>query len=114
MKTNKARIQHDLEVLATYTSTPGHGVTRSSYSKEDKMAKEYLKEEMKKLGIQIYEDGFGTLFGRKEGKLKDAPVVMFGSHYDSVVNGGAFDGAAGSVAALETMRVLHECGYEND
>ena len=50
MKTNKARIQHDLEVLATYTSTPGHGVTRSSYSKEDKMAKEYLKEEMKKLG----------------------------------------------------------------
>ena len=35
MKTNKARIQHDLEVLATYTSTPGHGVTRSSYSKED-------------------------------------------------------------------------------
>ena len=114
MKTNKARIQHDLEVLATYTSTPGHGVTRSSYSKEDKMAKEYLKEEMKKLGLQIYEDGFGTLFGRKEGKLKDAPVVMFGSHYDSVVNGGAFDGAAGSVAALETMRVLHECGYEND
>ena len=39
MKTNKARIQHDLEVLATYTSTPGHGVTRSSYSKEDKMAR---------------------------------------------------------------------------
>lgn len=39
---------------------------------------------------------------------------MFGSHYDSVVNGGAFDGAAGSVAALETMWVLHECGYEND
>ena len=54
MKTNKARIQHDLEVLATYTSTPGHGVTRSSYSKEDKMAKEYLKKEMKKRGLQIY------------------------------------------------------------
>lgn len=114
MRTNKARIQHDLEILATYTSTPDHGVTRSSYSKEDKMAKEYLKEEMQKLGIQIYEDGFGTLFGRKEGKLKDAPVVMFGSHYDSVVNGGAFDGAAGSVAALEVMRVLHEFGFEND
>lgn len=53
MKTNKARIQHDLEVLATYTSTPGHGVTRSSYSKEDKMAKEYLKEEMKNWGFRF-------------------------------------------------------------
>ncbi len=25
---------------------------------------------MKKLGLQIYEDGFGTLFGRKRGKAK--------------------------------------------
>ena len=65
MKTNKARIQHDLEVLATYTSTPGHGVTRSSYSKEDKMAKEYLKEEMKKLGLQIY-----NAVRKKRGKAK--------------------------------------------
>ncbi|MGX7394115.1 M28 family peptidase [Carnobacterium mobile] len=44
-----------------------------------------------------------TLFGRKEGKLKDAPVVMIGSHYDSVVNSGAFDGAAGVTSALETI-----------
>ena len=100
MLTKIERIQKDLETLATFTSTPGKGVTRSSYSKEDTMAKEYLLSEMKKLNLQIYEDGVGTIFGRKEGTLKDAPVVMLGSHYDSVVNGGAFDGAAGTVAAL--------------
>ena len=114
MLTKIERIQKDLETLATFTSTPGKGVTRSSYSKEDTMAKEYLLSEMKKLNLQIYEDGVGTIFGRKEGTLKDAPGVMLGSHYDSVVNGGAFDGAAGTVAALEVMRVLTEEGFVND
>lgn len=108
MQTNKDRIQRDIEILASYTSTPGKGVTRSSYSKEDQMAKEYLISEMEKLNLTIYEDGYGTVFGRSEGTLKDAPVVMFGSHYDSVVNAGAFDGVAGTVAALEVMRVLKE------
>ncbi len=114
MLTQTNRIQKDLETLAAYTSTPGNGVTRSSYSKEDTMAKEYLINEMKKLHLDIYEDGVGTIFGRKEGTVKDAPVVMFGSHYDSVVNGGAFDGAAGTVAALEVMRILTEENFENE
>lgn len=114
METNFERMKRDLEVLATYTSTPGKGVTRSSYSKEDKEAREYLIKEMKKLGLQIYEDGVSTLFGRKEGTLKDAPVVMIGSHYDSVVHGGAFDGPAGCIAALEVMRILDEEGFVND
>ena len=108
------RIQNDIETLAKFTSTPGKGVTRSSYSKEDRLAKDYFIEEMKKLNIDIHEDSFGTLFGRKEGTLKDAPAVMFGSHYDSVVNAGAFDGVAGTVSALEVMRILTENGFVND
>lgn len=71
METKLERIQSDLETLATYTSTPGNGVTRSSYSKEDTLAKEYLIKEMEKIGLHIYEDGFGTLFGRKEGTLNN-------------------------------------------
>ncbi len=39
---------------------------------------------------------------------------MIGSHYDSVVNGGRFDGVAGVVTALETMRILEENNFEND
>ena len=73
MKTNKARIQHDLEVLATYTSTPGHGVTRSSYSKEDKMAKEYLKEEMKPAaGDEVYVcgDSYSDVLGSRRAGTK--------------------------------------------
>lgn len=114
MRTKGDRIQSDIETLAGYTSTPGKGVTRSSYSKEDRMAKEYFIKEMEKLKLDIHEDSFGTLFGRREGTLAGAPVVMFGSHYDTVVNGGAFDGAAGAVCALEVMRVLTEQEFAND
>ena len=114
MQTKVNRIQNDIETLAKFTSTPGKGVTRYSYSKEDRLAKDYFIEEMKKLNIDIHEDSFGTLFGRKEGTLKDAPAVMFGSHYDSVVNAGAFDGVAGTVSALEVMRILTENGFVND
>lgn len=114
MQTDLERIKKDLEVLATYTSTPGFGVTRSSYSKEDKQAREYLIREMEKLNLKIYEDGISTLFGRKEGTMTDAPVVMIGSHYDSVVNGGAFDGPVGCIAALEVLRILEENHFIND
>ena len=106
MQTKVNRIQNDIRVRTL--------VTRSSYSKEDRLAKDYFIEEMKKLNIDIHEDSFGTLFGRKEGTLKDAPAVMFGSHYDSVVNAGAFDGVAGTVSALEVMRILTENGFVND
>ncbi|WP_053367777.1 Zn-dependent hydrolase [Bacillus sp. FJAT-27245] len=114
MKVNLDRVIRDIETLAAFTATPGNGVTRSSYSHEDKLAKAYLKNEMEKIGLNVWEDGFSTLFGRREGKNPDAPVIMIGSHYDSVVNGGAFDGVAGVVAALEIMRVLHENNIENE
>ncbi|MCD5002383.1 Zn-dependent hydrolase [Enterococcus saccharolyticus] len=113
METSLERITRDLKKLATFNETPGEGVTRSAYSKEDREARNYLISEMKKLDLDIYEDGFSTLFGRREGKNPDAPVIMIGSHYDTVYHGGAFDGTAGVVAALETMRVLTELDIEN-
>jgi allantoate deiminase len=76
MKVNLDRVSKDNETLATFTATPGNGATRSSYSHEDTLAKEYLKNEMKKIGLKVWEDGFSTLFGRREGKDPEAPVIM--------------------------------------
>lgn len=114
MKTSMNRMKKDLETLATYNETPGNGVTRSSYTKEDRQAREYLINEMKKIGLEIYEDGYATLFGKRKGNMQDAPSIMIGSHYDTVYQAGAFDGTAGSVAALEVMRVLEEEHFDND
>ncbi|WP_040213184.1 Zn-dependent hydrolase [Clostridium polynesiense] len=113
MKINLDRVIKDIETLATFTATPGNGVTRLSYTKEDRAAREYLISEMKKIGLKVWEDGFSNLFGRREGKNPEAPVILIGSHYDSVTNGGAFDGVAGVVAALEVLRVFEENNIEN-
>lgn len=113
MKTNLKRIINDIETIATFNATPGNGVTRSSYSKEDQQAKDYLKKEMEKINLKTWEDGYATLFGRREGTNPDAPSILIGSHYDSVVNGGAFDGVSGVVAALEVLRVFEENQIEH-
>ena len=110
MWTKLARIQRDIEELAKYNATPGQGLTRFSLTVEDRAARGYLRQQMQDCGLRVYEDAAGNLVGRREGELVDAPVVMIGSHFDSVKGGGNFDGPAGVSAALETARVLHERG----
>ena len=108
MLTNKERIQKDIESLAKFNSTPGQGLTRLSFTKEDKDAREYIKIQLSNAGLKVYEDAAGTVVGRLEGTLKDAPIVMVGSHFDSVRCGGNFDGNTGVVAAMEVARVIKE------
>lgn len=108
MKTKLDRIQGDIENLSKFNKTPGQGLTRMSFTEEDRGAREYIKEEMKLSGLDVYEDPAGTIVGRLQGSLKDGPVVMVGSHYDSVKNGGNFDGPAGVVTALEIARLMKE------
>ncbi|MHC1758664.1 MAG: Zn-dependent hydrolase [Negativicutes bacterium] len=102
------RIQKDLEALAQFTATPGLGVTRFSFTDEDRQAREYIKARMLESHLMVYEDAAGTVVGHRQGQEKDAPVIMLGSHFDSVKNGGAFDGTAGVIAGLEIARILDE------
>lgn len=108
METSTARIQRYIEQLAEYTSTPGQGTTRMSYSEQDRQARAYLKQEMVALGLTIREDAIGNIYGRLEGQEPDLPVVIVGSHFDSVPHGGAFDGPAGIVTALDVVARIQE------
>lgn len=108
MKTNLERIKQDMEALSQFNSTPGEGLTRFSFTDEDRGVREYLRDELSKLGLTVYEDAAGSLFGRGDTENDNLPVIMIGSHFDSVKNGGSFDGSAGVVMALEIMRVLYE------
>ncbi len=108
IQTNIQRIQRDIEALAQFTASPGAGVTRFSFTAEDRQAREYIINQMAASHLKVYEDAAGTIIGRREGSRIGAPVVMIGSHFDSVKNGGPFDGPAGVVAALEIARVLDE------
>ncbi|MCP3738092.1 Zn-dependent hydrolase [Rossellomorea sp. BNER] len=104
----KERIEKQINDLSEFTSTPGKGMTRLTYSNEDLLTRNYIKEKMKEYGLTVKEDGLGNIFGKLEGTLKDAPSVLIGSHFDSVPNGGSFDGPAGVIVALEVAGLFAE------
>lgn len=114
MRVNIQRIQRDIENLSSFNATPGKGITRLAFTKEDKEAREYIRNQMEKIGLEIHEDGYGNLFGRKYGRNKELPSILVGSHYDTVINGGSFDGMAGLVTGLEVARYLVEEKIEHD
>ncbi|WP_342605096.1 Zn-dependent hydrolase [Peribacillus sp. FSL E2-0159] len=102
------RIEKQINDLSEFTSTPGKGTTRLTYSKEDLLTRNYIKNKMMEYGLTVREDGLGNIFGKHEGTLKDAPSVLIGSHFDSVPNGGAYDGPAGVIVALEVAALFAE------
>lgn len=104
------RIARDLEHLKQYTATPGNGCTRLPFTKEAREAVNYLKELMEEAGLEVTEDAAGNVIGILQGENPDEPCVMMGSHYDSVVNGGDYDGIAGVICAIEVARLLKEEG----
>lgn len=107
MRCNTERIKRNLEALSEFNMTPGDGCTRLSYTKEFAQARDYIRGEMEAAGLQVREDAAGNLIGRYPGKV-EKPVIMTGSHFDTVYHGGIFDGQAGVCAAIEAARVLGE------
>lgn len=100
------RIEGHIYAISQFTATPQKGTTRLTYSHEDLQARNYIKAKMEECGLTISEDGLGNIFGKLEGTLKDAPSVLIGSHFDSVPNGGSYDGPAGVVAGLEVAALF--------
>ena len=106
------RIAANLEHMKTFTATPGAGCTRLPFTREARQAVEYLKIIMAEAGLEVKEDTAGNVFGTLQGTNPELPCVMMGSHYDSVVNGGDYDGIAGVICAIEVARQLKERGVQ--
>jgi N-carbamoyl-L-amino-acid hydrolase len=102
------RLRADLELVSRFGATgqPG-GVSRTSFSAADRQVREWLAGQAGRWGLAMRTDGIGNMFLRLPGG-GDGPPVWAGSHLDSVPDGGAFDGALGSLAALEVARRLVE------
>ena len=111
LKTKIERIQKDIETLAQFSCVEGIGCTRFTYTKEFAQARDYIVSEMKAAGLTVREDAVGTVIGRLEGKDPSAPILMTGSHFDTVKTGGRFDGPAGVTTALAPARMLHDEGF---
>lgn len=81
------------------------GLTRRLFTEPEHRARALLARWGRELGCTVEQDRVGNLFIRRPGR-SDGPPLQFGSHLDTVVDGGAYDGAygvAGGLWALETM-----------
>lgn len=90
------------------------GVTRLSFTPEERAAKDLVRGFMEEAGLSVREDEAGNLIGRKEGRNPQAPVVLVGSHLDSVFNGGNFDGPLGVLAGVEVLQTMNEQGVTTE
>jgi len=110
IRVNFERLKGDIEGLSQIGRDPKGGITRPSYSKTDLEAQEWLKKKIKEAGLLLRQDGAGNIFGRLEGKGK---TIMVGSHLDTVIQGGMFDGSVGVLSALECLRRIKEEGLSH-
>jgi beta-ureidopropionase / N-carbamoyl-L-amino-acid hydrolase len=86
------------------------GVSRDSYGPGEQRAHATLTKAAEALGLEISHDDAANLYMTLPGRDRGAPVVVIGSHLDSVPHGGNFDGAAGVLAGIATVTALRSMG----
>ena len=109
----RERLVKDFEAMAQLTA-PGEGINRLAFTDADWAGRQYIIDRMTDAGLTVETDDFGNVIGYKSGKNPELPVVMMGSHTDSVPNGGNYDGVVGVLSAIEVIRSIIDDGYEHD
>jgi hydantoinase/carbamoylase family amidase len=107
--TNVRRLLDTLSRMNQYGVNPeGKGITRLAYSDTyEKAMHDFIGLcEAQRMSVRV--DAFGNVIARREGKYPDLPVVALGSHMDTVIHGGEYDGTLGVAAAFEVIRSLNE------
>ncbi|WP_310231053.1 allantoate amidohydrolase [Brevibacillus nitrificans] len=98
-----------IEALAQ-CSLPGRGVTRLSFTEQSEQAILLVAGWMQEAGMKVRRDAVNNLIGRYEGMDPDAPVLLIGSHLDSVAEAGKYDGILGVIAGIEVVHAIKESG----
>lgn len=107
-------MEDGIRTLHTFNSTPElKGNTRYIFTDADMQARDYLKSLIKEAGLELYEDGIGNIFAVLRGEDSKLPPVWTGSHFDTVINGGMYDGVVGSLGAIEALRVIKDSGEKH-
>lgn len=109
MKVNISRVMKRIDDISKFNNCTGEGISRFSFSKEDRMARDWIEDICNNLGLTFKVDGVGNIRARYGG---DGAPILIGSHIDSVKNGGKYDGIVGVIGALEVLSVMVEENYK--
>lgn len=100
---------HDL--LPVGRSARSGGYFRQPFTAAERELHAWFVEQATGRGLEVEQDVFGNVgaWWRPDGV--HGPAVMTGSHLDSVLDGGAFDGPLGVVSAFAALDMLRERGF---
>jgi len=109
MELDKGRLWRRMERLSEFTDQ-GRPWTRRAFTDQYSYARDWLRGEMEQAGLATRMDAGGNLIGALKGTSPNIGVLASGSHIDTVLNGGRYDGILGVVAALEVVQTVAESG----
>jgi N-carbamoyl-L-amino-acid hydrolase len=104
-------LQHELDHLAQFSSSPPPGVTRVLWSDADMQARAFIRRLCEQADLNVREDALGNMFARWQGSEPGLPPVASGSHIDAIPDAGRYDGTVGVLGALEALRALRRAGH---
>jgi hydantoinase/carbamoylase family amidase len=84
--------------------------TRTYLTPAHQDASRRIAQWMREAGMAVRVDAVGSVLGRYEAPAPGAKTLLMGSHFDSVRNGGAFDGVLGILAPIACVAELHRRG----
>ncbi len=105
---NGDRLNGHLTAMAEFGKNPMGGVSRVAYSDFDLEGRRYTTGVMRAAGLTVTVDAAGNIWGRRAGRDVARKPLVFGSHIDSVPEGGNYDGTVGSFSAIEVAQALAE------
>lgn len=104
-KCNKERLENKISTFSKFGDTGRGGITRLSLSEPALQARAEFSKRMKALGADITTDDMGNMYATFKG-TEDLPRIAMGSHCDSVVQGGNYDGILGVLTAMEVAETI--------
>ncbi len=102
---SKERLQDKISTFSQFGATGNGGITRLALSKADIEARNEFCERCKALGMEIKTDDMANIYATIKGE-ENLPAISMGSHLDSVVRGGNYDGVLGVLTALEAAETI--------
>ncbi|MGF1694434.1 M20 family metallo-hydrolase [Vibrio lamellibrachiae] len=104
-----------LEEIANCSETDNpeaQGVTRLCATREHAKANELVRRWMEESGMAPRLDNAANLIGRYASKTDSAKTLIFGSHQDTVPNGGKYDGILGVLLPIALIHHFHTNNIE--
>ncbi|MBM7870269.1 N-carbamoyl-L-amino-acid hydrolase [Clostridium pascui] len=109
---NSERLLNRIQQLGKTGRGNDNKLSRVAASDADKAGRDQLVTWIKEAGLEVEIDKIGNIFGiwYSTQNRNEAPILL-GSHIDTVINAGIYDGCYGVIAGLEVIKTLQEAGF---